>query len=84
MYTTDGLRRLCKRYMGARNIQGSTLCQQALGNARAWQALPEGRIAVRNVARLVQYLSDHWPEGLEWPADVPRPAPTAGAAVGAS
>ncbi|WP_425152873.1 hypothetical protein [Candidatus Palauibacter sp.] len=40
-----------------------------------------GRVTVRTVHRVVQWLSDNWPEGLEWPADIPRPEPPA--AVGA-
>ena len=85
MHGTVPVVRLCTRYIRARNIQGSTLCLQALSNARAWENLPTGRVTVRTVDRLVQWLSDHWPEGLEWPADIPRPAPTptAGTAAGA-
>ena len=29
---------------------------------------------VRTFDRVVQWFSDNWPEGTEWPADVPRPA----------
>lgn len=25
--------------------------------------------------RIVQWFSDHWPADLEWPSDIPRPAP---------
>ena len=25
--------------------------------------------------RVVQWFSDHWPEDLEWPSDISRPAP---------
>ena len=24
----------------------------------------------------LQYLSDHWPPGMEWPPDIPRPEPS--------
>ncbi|WP_425154721.1 hypothetical protein [Candidatus Palauibacter sp.] len=36
---------------------------------------------MRTLRRLHEYLSDNWPEGLEWPPDIPRPEPPA--AVGA-
>lgn len=26
-------------------------------------------------SRVLQWFSDHWPAGLAWPAEVPRPAP---------
>ena len=61
--------------MGARNIAGSTLCRLATGNSTVWDRLPTGHVTVRTVARLMQHLSDHWPEHLEWPPDVPRPEP---------
>ncbi len=64
-----------ERFMGARNIAGSTLCRVAVGNSTAWSRLPSGNVTVRTVARLMQYLSDNWPAHLEWPPDVPRPAP---------
>ena len=69
------VRGLCKLYMGARNIAGSTLCHEATGNGTVWQRLPIGRVTIRTLDRLVQYLSDHWPEGLIWPDDIPRPEP---------
>ena len=27
-------------------------------------------------ARVIQWFSDNWPEGLDWPPGVPRPEPT--------
>ena len=31
---------------------------------------------IRTYTRVVQWLSDHWPADLEWPADILRPAPS--------
>jgi len=31
-------------------------------------------ITTRRAHRVVQWLSDHWPADLDWPADIPRPA----------
>lgn len=30
-------------------------------------------IGVLTIAAAMRWLSDHWPDGLDWPADVPRP-----------
>ena len=75
MYSTAQIIDVCARYIGARNIAGSTLCRLAVGNSTVWERLETGRVTIRTLDRLVQYLSDQWPEGLEWPSDIPRPEP---------
>ena len=48
----------------------------AAGHGDFFGRLIAGRdIQSRKAARVAQWLSDHWPDGLEWPADIPRPAP---------
>jgi len=32
-------------------------------------------LTTRRANRFGQWFSDHWPEGAEWPSDIPRPAP---------
>ena len=76
VFDTDRIIRVAKRYMDARGIAGTTLCRIAIGSSTAWHRLPEGGVTVRTANRLMRYLSDHWPEHLEWPPDVPRPEPT--------
>ena len=76
MHTTEDAQRAARRYMSARGIQGSTLCRLATGNSTVWVRLPTGNVTVRTIAKLMRYLSDNWPEALEWPQDVPRPAPS--------
>ena len=75
MFDTSDVVRVAERYMSARGIAGSTLCRLAVGNSTAWNRLPTGNVTVRTIDRLVRYLSDHWPDHLEWPPDVPRPEP---------
>ena len=76
MNTSDA-RFLAHRFCGARAIKLSTLGNLAVGNARLFEGLDAGRVTVRTLRRLIQYLSNNWPEGLEWPSDIPRPEPTA-------
>ena len=41
-----------------------------------YQRLKDGRdITFGRANRVVQNLSDIWPDDLEWPADIPRPVP---------
>jgi len=37
-----------------------------------------GKITTHVAARVFQWFSDHWPADLDWPSDIPRPAPTPG------
>ena len=56
-----------------------TVGRLASGDGRLYHRLAAGRdITTRRAARVVQWLSDHWPAGAEWPSDIPRPAPTPG------
>jgi hypothetical protein len=32
-----------------------------------------GDIGSRRLQEALQWLSDHWPAGAEWPSDIPRP-----------
>ena len=74
-------------YADARRIAVTSACVYAAGQARLVDRLlgdpdsgrPPADITTRRAARIVQWLSDHWPAGAEWPADIPRPAPSADA-----
>ena len=77
MYGTDDIRLLAERYANARGIALSTLARLAVRNSTVFDRLDRGRVTVRTLRDLVSYLSDRWPEGLEWPSDIPRPAPGA-------
>lgn len=35
-----------------------------------------GDLQTASYERAMVWFSNHWPEGAEWPADVPRPAPS--------
>ena len=58
---------------------------QAAGSAKFFHDLRTGRrrtCTLGTYERVVQWFSDYWPDDLEWPADIPRPAPRAGAEPG--
>ena len=57
----------------------ATTALRATGSGDTYARLRAGRdITTRRAARVVQWLSDHWPPGAEWPADIARPAPARG------
>ena len=54
-----------------------TISLYATGSGATYARLAAGRdITTRRAARVVQWLSDHWPAGAEWPSDIPRPTPS--------
>ena len=72
----ESIMRLCQLYAAHRGFALSTVATYAAGAGDFYHRLERGHdLTTRRAARVAQYLSDHWPEGLEWPADIPRPAP---------
>lgn len=73
--------RLCQIFAEAKNLSISTVSTYAAGSGDFCARLEDGKdITTRRAARVTQWISDHWPEDLEWPADIPRPAPSKDAA----
>ena len=81
MYAIQDILRLANRYAAARRIATSTLARVATGSSTWFDRCETGRVTIRSAIAVVRWLSDHWPRGLEWPADIVRPdgAPDSGA-----
>ena len=74
----DDLLALARIYSATTRLSLSTIGNHALNNGRFFQRLLQGEgCTVRNYNRVLQWFSDHWPEGLAWPQDIPRPEPSA-------
>ena len=72
----DHILRLAHAYAAARDHAISTVSLRAAGQGKLLDRLERGAdLTTRRAERVVQWFSDHWPAGLEWPADIPRPAP---------
>ena len=68
---------LCEIFAERTGGSVSTVSRRATGSGDTIARLRRGcAITTRRAERAFQYLSDHWPEFVEWPADVPRPAPS--------
>lgn len=67
---------LCEIYAGHKGLSLSTVSTYAAAAGDFYARLKRGRdLTTRRAARVTQWFSDHWPEDLEWPSDIPRPTP---------
>lgn len=61
-------------YRVARGIRPSRVSVLLFNDGKRLPAiLAGGDLHTASFERAMQWLSDNWPEGAEWPADVPRP-----------
>ena len=68
--------RVARVFATGRGIKLSTVGKYAANHGAFFQRLEEGKtITEARRERVFQWLSDHWPEGCEWPSDTPRPEP---------
>ena len=73
---TEYIRRLCHAYCEASGRSEARVADLATGNAYFFKRLSSGKsCTVRTYCRVMRWFSCHWPEGLTWPTDIPRPAP---------
>lgn len=67
---------LAERYGSNKAIALSTVSLYAAGQGRLMERLRAGcGITVGRRDRILQWFSDHWPAGLVWPEQIPRPSP---------
>ena len=75
MYGTNQLLRLADLYSNSRWVKLSTLGRLAAGNATFFKRLKQGRVTIRRADAVFEWFASNWPEGVEWPRDIPRPRP---------
>lgn len=65
-------------YEAATGISMPTIGRRAMNDNTVLARLAAGQgFTVKTYDRLIAWLSENWPDGADWPADVPRPAPAA-------
>ena len=75
MYS-ENLLSLARLYVDCRGLSLATVSTYMAGSGDTLARLERGHdLTTRRAARFSQWFSDHWPDGLEWPADFPRPEP---------
>ena len=73
---SDSIVDLAARYAQHQGLSLHTISTYMGGSGDTLQRLMDGRdMTTRRAGRMTQWLSDHWPADLAWPADIPRPAP---------
>ena len=66
---------LAHRYARARRIAPSTLSRRANRSSTWLDRCATGNVTIRSAIAFVQWLSNNWPLGLEWPSGIDRPEP---------
>lgn len=69
---------LAERYAGAKGIAPATLAHRAMRSSTWLERCATGNVTIRSAIAFVQWLSNHWLPGLEWPAGIDRPDPERG------
>jgi hypothetical protein len=71
---------LCNAYAASTGLSEGTVSGRVLKSGGRIRSLRENRsdIGVRKMAEAIQWFSDHWPDGVEWPEGIDRPPPSQG------
>ena len=70
------LSRLATLYASARGIGVARVGVLAVNDGKFFSRIERGgSCTLRTADRVLRWFSDHWPEHLEWPPDIPRPEP---------
>lgn len=82
MTLTDQLLAVARAYCAARGLSMSRVSTLVFNDGKKLDLIDGGSdLATKNLERAMQWFSDRWPAGTEWPADVARPAPAESAAA---
>lgn len=66
--------KLAERFARHRSLSLSTVATYAANDGKTFERLRNGgSCTIRTADRIVSWFSDHWPEDLAWPSDIPRP-----------
>jgi hypothetical protein len=75
MLGTDAILALAHAYGSATGASTTTISSRVFNDGKKLAAIEAGSdLFSGRLNRAVQWFSDNWPDGAEWPADVPRPA----------
>lgn len=62
------------QFVSLTGLAQSTVGMRAARDARFFDRLNDGKgFTVKTYDSVLAWFSDHWPEGAQWPSEVPRP-----------
>ncbi len=66
---------VARLYAGHRHLSLARVSALVFGNGGKLPAIVDGGadLTTRSWVKAMGWFSDHWPDGLDWPSDVPRP-----------
>ena len=74
--TPRNLIRLAKTLADHENVTHSAISMRIFGKGNYFSRLQDGTDPRNSTCvRAFDWFSSNWPEDLEWPSDIPRPAP---------
>ena len=68
---------LADTFVRATNSSRSSLGRRVARTPSLIQRIESGSASLRTIDRLLMHISCHWPPHMDWPAEIPRPAPSA-------
>lgn len=75
---TCHLTKVADAYSKGTGLGTGTIARRMFGSDRFFTRVADGAtFTVRLYDAAMHRFSDNWPEGVEWPSDVPRPSPAA-------
>lgn len=80
--TSQHILLLARLYGEATNTPQVTVSSRVFGDSKKLAAMENHNadLTLRRAAHALQWFSDNWPEGVEWPDDIARPFDVRGAA----
>lgn len=74
MFTEQSIAKLIRAFARARGLEETYAARLVTGSGDTLQRLDAGiGMTLRRANTIVQNISDRWPQGHPWPADIPRP-----------
>jgi hypothetical protein len=63
-------------YAAARKVEIVTVARLAANDWRFFDRLDDKTFTIRKYDQVMGWFSENWPEGIDWPLNVPRPSET--------
>ena len=68
------IEKLARTFSGHTHLKLSTIANYAVNDGKMFIRFEKGgSCTLKTATRMMNWLSERWPEDLEWPADIPRP-----------